>query len=155
MKSKFLIVVTAFMMALSFATPPSYAVGAKQATASLLLPTTGQAMNDEIGAKKTKIMAGIEVAAIATIAILGTAVGGGVVWAGLGPLIANHAWSSVDAYHGANAKQASLMNSQAQLQSAQQTLDFSRQRRFEREETMRSSIRDRVNQAGEQAYMGK
>ena len=135
-------------MIFAFSTPSVFAVGAKEAGASLLLPTTGQAMNGQIGATKTKIMAGVEVALITTVAILGGAVGGGVVWAALGPLMANHAWSAIDAYKGAQNKVDPYV--QQQMTSAQRTLDLSRQRRFEREQSARLSLRERIERAGEQ-----
>ena len=52
--------------------PSAFAVGGKEFGASLLIPTTGQAMNGEFRATKTKIMAGIEVAAITTTVLLAT-----------------------------------------------------------------------------------
>ena len=134
----------AFLMVFAFMTPSAFATGAKEFGASLLLPTTGQAMNNEISSTKTKIMAGIEVASITTIILLGTLVGGGVVWAGIGPLLANHAWSAVDAYKSAQNNQNDAYIQQ-QLSGAQRTLDMSRQNRFERE----SDIRQRVMRAGE------
>lgn len=152
---KSLSILLAVLMIFAIAQPASFAVGgAKEAAASLLLPTTGQAMNDELGSTKTKIMAGIEVAAITTVAILGGVVGGPVVWAGLGPMIANHTWSAVDAYQGAGKKHDAMLRQQIQMAEAQKTLEFSRQRRFERAEAGHSDIRARVAQAGEAAYYG-
>jgi hypothetical protein len=135
----------AFLMIFAFISAPAFAAGAKEFGASLLLPTTGQAMNGQIGSTKTKIMAGIEVASITTIVLLGTLVGGGVVWAGLGPLIANHAWSATDAYRSAQNNNDPYI--QQQLTSAQRNLDVSRQSRFDRE----SDIRQRILKAGEQS----
>ncbi|MCM8775048.1 MAG: hypothetical protein NC930_01645 [Candidatus Omnitrophica bacterium] len=149
MKSKWLCIIMALLMTLTAAAPGAYAFGMKEATASFLVPTTGQAMNGQIGNTKTKIMGGVEVAAITTVAILGGLVGGGVIWAGLGPLIANHAWSSIDAYRSAQYKRDPMY--QQQMLDAQRTLDLSRQRRFEREQMGRSSIRDRIMLAGEEA----
>ena len=126
------------------------AEGFKEGASSLFLPTTGQAMNGELGNTKTKVMAGIEVAAVTTVTILGLATGGGVVWVGLGPLIANHLWSATDAYKGAHAKQDPLV--QQQLLEAQQAIEFSRNRRFDRVQTDRTDIRQRVQMAGEHAY---
>ena len=94
-------------------------------------------------------MAGIEVASVTTLAILGGVVGGPVIWAAAGPLIANHLWSSVDAYRGAQNRIHPLV--QQQMLDAQGTLEFSRQRRFEREQAVRSDIRDRILMAGETA----
>ena len=135
----------AFLIIFASLSAPAFATGAKQFGASLLLPTTGQAMNGEISSTKTKVMAGIEVASITTIVLLGTLVGGGIVWVGLGPLIANHAWSATDAYKSAK-KSNNDPYIQQQLSSAQRTLDVSRQNRFDRE----SDIRQRILKAGEQ-----
>ena len=147
MKHKALSLMLVFLMVFAFTIPSAFAIGAKEAGASLLLPTTGQAMNNEFGTTKSKVMAGVEVAAITTVAILGGVVGGGVIWAGLGPLIANHLWSSADAYKGAQRKQDPMV--QQQMLEAQRMLEVSRQRRFEREQTGRSDIRERIRQAGE------
>jgi hypothetical protein len=136
----------AFLMVFASVSAPAFAAGGKEFGASLLLPTTGQAMNNEIGATKTKIMAGIEVASITTIILLGTLVGGGVVWAGIGPLIANHAWSAFDAFKTARSNHNDPYVQQ-QLAAAQRTLDVSRQNRFDRE----SDIRQRILRAGEQS----
>lgn len=143
MTKKTLACFMAFLMIFAFSAPPVFATGAKEFGASLLLPTTGQAMNGQISNTKTKVMAGIEVASVVTIILLGTLVGGGVVWAGIGPLIANHAWSAADAYQGAQNKTDPYI--QQQLSSAQRTLDASRQGRFDRE----SDIRQRILKAGE------
>ncbi|HRY85638.1 MAG TPA: hypothetical protein P5561_03815, partial [Candidatus Omnitrophota bacterium] len=72
----------AFLMIFASVSAPAFAAGGKEFGASLLLPTTGQAMNGEIGATKTKIMAGIEVAAVTTTILLATLTTGGVFWAG-------------------------------------------------------------------------
>jgi len=149
-RSKAVCLVMALLMLCAMQTP-AFAVGAKQAGASLLLPTTGQAMNGQLGNTKTKIMAGLEVGLITTVAILGGVVGGGVIWAALGPLIANHVWSATDAYVTAQKRNDPVI--QAQMLEAQRTLELSRQRRFSREEEVRSDIRNRVLQAGEQAYV--
>ena len=137
---------TAFLLIFASMTPAVFAEGGKEFGASLLLPTTGQAMNGEIGATKTKIMAGIEVAAVTTTILLATLVGGGIIWAGLAPLLANHAWSAADAYKTARSN-GSDPYIQQQLSSAQRTLDMSRQNRFSRE----SDIRQRLLKAGEQS----
>lgn len=151
MMKKTLSLSVALLMLFTYGSPLSYAVGAKEASASLLLPTTGQSMNGEIGNTKTKVMAGLEVGLITTVAILGGVVGGPVIWAGLGPLIGNHLWSAADAYHGAQGKNRGFSDQQFQMAEAQKTLELSRQRRFERDQVMRSDIRERVQQAGEQA----
>ena len=136
----------AFLMMVAFLSPAAFAAGGKEFGASLLLPTTGQAMNGEIGATKTKIMAGIEVAAVTTTILLATLTTGGIFWAGLGPLIANHAWSAADAFKTARSGNNNDPYIQQQLSSAQRTLDVSRQNRFDRE----SDIRQRILKAGEQ-----
>ncbi len=146
MKKKLSILI-AFLMIFASLSPAAFAVGGKEFGASLLLPTTGQAMNNEIGATKTKIMAGIEVAAVTTTILLATLTSGGLFWVGLGPLIANHAWSATDAFKTARSNQNNNdPYIQQQLSSAQRTLDVSRQNRFERE----SDIRQRILRAGEQ-----
>ena len=137
----------AFLIIVVSLSPTAFAMGGKEFGASLLLPTTGQALNGEIGATKTKIMAGIEVAAVTTTILLATLTTGGLFWVGLGPLIANHAWSAADAFK--TARSGNNSNDpyiQQQLSSAQRTLDVSRQNRFDRE----SDIRQRILKAGEQ-----
>ncbi len=134
-----------FLMIFASLSPSAFAAGGKEFGASLLLPTTGQAMNGEIGATKTKIMAGIEVAAVTATILLATLTTGGIFWAGLGPLIANHAWSAADAFKTARSNNNDPYIQQ-QLSSAQRTLDVSRQNRFDRE----SDIRQRILRAGEQ-----
>ena len=136
----------AFLMIFASLSPSAFAVGGKEFGASLLLPTTGQALNGEIGATKTKIMAGIEVAAVTTTILLATLTSGGLFWVGLGPLLANHAWSAADAYKTARNSHNNDPYIQQQLTSAQRTLDVSRQNRFDRE----SDIRQRILRAGEQ-----
>ena len=149
MKTKSIALIAIFSFTLSTVSQTAFAEGLKEAGASLLLPTTGQTMNDEFGTTKTKLMAGIEVASIATVAILGTAVGGGIVWLGLAPMLANHTWSSVDAYKGAKRRQDPLI--QQQMYDAQRTIDISRQKRFEREQAYRSDAREKIRRAGEQS----
>ena len=129
-------------------TQTSYAEGGKEAFSSLLLPTTGQAMNGELGANKTKIMAGVEVASITAITILGIATGGAAVLFGAAPLAANHLWSATDAYKSARRQGTADPQDMA---DAQRDLDLSRQRRFEREQSYRSSIRERIQRASEMA----
>jgi hypothetical protein len=107
-------------------------------------------MNGQLGDTKTKVMAGIEVAAIGALAVIGGVTSGGIIWTALGPLLANHAWSASDAYMNARRKTDPAV--QSELFDAQRTLELSRQRRFEREQYDRSTLRDRVMQAGEQAY---
>ena len=137
-----------FLMIFASLSSSVFAAGAKEFGASLLLPTTGQALNGEIGATKTKIMAGIEVAAVTTTILLATLTSGGLFWVGLGPLIANHAWSAADAFKTAQSgNNSNDPYIQQQLSSAQRTLDMSRQNRFDRE----SDIRQRILRAGEQS----
>ncbi len=150
MKNKSLTILIAILMLLPLLTPPAHAMGMREAGASLFLPTTGQAMNGQIGNTKTKIMAVAEVGLVTTTAILGGVVGGPVIWVALGPLIANHVWSSTDAYITARNKPESPVV-EAQVMDAQKALELSRQRRFDREETVHSSLRDRVNQAAIEA----
>ena len=69
MKSKSLSLAVAIVMLFALSVPSAFATGAKEAGASLLLPTTGQAMNGELGSTKSKVMAGVEVAAITTVEI--------------------------------------------------------------------------------------
>ena len=148
--SKFFSVLTLLFFAFSFS--PNAHAKIKEATSSLLLPTTGQAQNGQLGNTKTKFMAGVEVAAITTIAVIGFAGGGPAVWFGAGPLIANHLYSSVDAYKNAGRDQSGYSsNSQQEMMDAQRNLELSRERRFDREQTYRSDIRDRIERAGEQS----
>jgi hypothetical protein len=128
---------------------PASATGVKEAGASLLIPTYGQSMNNETYKTKTKIMAGVEFAAITTTAVLATVSSGGTIWIGLGPLIANHVWSSADAYKGAQIKKDPAMKQQ--LLDAQRSLELSRQSRYSNEQGYRMSLRDRILQAGQQA----
>ena len=143
----------AFLTILSLMLASSaYAEGFREAGASFLLPTTGQAMNGQLGDKKTKIMAGLEVAAITTVTVIGFAAGGPAVWFGAAPLIANHVWSASDAYKNAQYQQAPIAADQQQIMDAQRTLELSRQNRFDREQVAREDVRERVRRAGEQAY---
>ena len=141
-----------FSLLLSLAPQQAFATGGKEAAASLFLPTTGQAMNGELGKTKTKVMGFVEVASITTIAVLGIATGGGAVMIGLGPLAANHLWSSVDAYKSAKRKQNYM--AQDQLSDAQGSLELSRERRFDREQGRRLTIRERLELAREQGSEG-
>jgi hypothetical protein len=134
-----------FVMA-SLLVPSAFAAGGKEFGASLLLPTTGQAMNGQIGSTKTKIMGGIEVAAITATVVLGFVAGGPIVWCGAGPLLANHAWSATDAFFSARKRSKEDPYVQQQMLSAQRTLDVSRQNRFARE----SDIRQKIIRAGEE-----
>lgn len=142
--------ITFFLIAvfcLSFM-PQSYAA-VKQGAASLFVPTTGQAMNGQLGNGKTKMMGAIEVASITAVTVLGIATGGATVLFGAIPLAANHLWSATDAYSTAkkNEQNGYYMNSQQQLYDAQRNLDLSRQGRYDRE----YDFRDRIRRAGETA----
>ncbi len=76
--------------------------GMKQAAKSLLIPGWGQydngEFNTESGKVKVGVMAAIEVAAIVTTAVVGGVCGAPLVWIGVGLFIANHVWSSMDAF---------------------------------------------------------
>ncbi len=126
-----------------------FAEGLKEAGASLLLPTTGQAMNGQLGNTKTKIMGGVEVISVAAVTIVGIATGGGAVLLAAAPLAANHLWSAADAYHSAKTKRDPV--AEQQLLEAQRNLDLSRQGRYEREREYQSDVRDRIRRAGELA----
>jgi len=142
----------ALFFTLSLSIEPLYAArpGVKEGVSSFLLPTTGQSMNGEIGSTKTKIMAGVEVASITAIAILGTVSSGGAVWFGIAPLLANHTWSGVDAYRTARGGPDAMMA--MQMNDPQRTMEYARMRRYQREEDFRGDLRTRVQQAGEVGY---
>lgn len=150
MDKKIVSITLVALMFLAVAPHSAFAIGAKEAGASLLLPTTGQAMNGQLGNTKTKLMGALEVGLVTGTAILGGVVGGPVVWATAGPLIANHLWSATDAYR--NAQNKTNPGVQDQIYDAQRTLEFSRQRRFEREQNSRMDIRERIARAGEVTY---
>lgn len=136
--------------------PYASAEGFRQGAASLLLPTTGQAMNGQLGTGKTKLMGGVEVASIAAVVVLGLATGGASVLWGAIPLATNHVWSAADAYKNAGQKNQNftVMAPGQEMAAAQQTIESSRQGRFEREQAGRYDIRERVRLAGEQANNG-
>ncbi len=146
-------IVTLFVLIATLCVSSSvYAEGFREAGASLLLPTTGQSMNGELGTGKTKMMAGIEVAAITTVTVIGFAAGGPIVWLGAAPLIANHVWSAADAYKGAKRKAYyPAAADQQQIYDAQRTLEISREGRFDREQAGRNDLRERMRLASEQA----
>ncbi|MFA6600207.1 MAG: hypothetical protein WC352_06140 [Candidatus Omnitrophota bacterium] len=77
----------------------------KAAGKSVLIPGWGQYQNGEFDTQKGKIkvavMAAIEVAAIVTTGVVGGICGAPQVWIGIGLFIANHVWSSLDAYMSA------------------------------------------------------
>jgi hypothetical protein len=79
----------------------------KAAGKSLLIPGWGQYQNGEFDTQKGKIkvsvMAAIEVAAIVTTGVVGGICGAPQIWIGIGLFIANHVWSSIDAF--VNAKE--------------------------------------------------
>lgn len=148
--NKFLSAIIVLSLVFSF-NPVAHAK-VKEAAASLLLPTTGQAINGQLGNGKTKFMAGVEVAAITTITIIGFAGGGPAVWFGAGPLVANHLYSSIDAYKNAGKnEQANITIAQQEMVDAQRNIEYSRERRFDREQDSRSDLRERIRRAGEQA----
>jgi len=70
MKTKHLVLAVLALMIMPVVTPEAHASAAKAAGASLFLPTTGQAMNGQIGNTKTKLMAVAEVGLVTTTAIL-------------------------------------------------------------------------------------
>lgn len=147
------------LMAFSFISLPARAEGVKQGVSSFVVPTTGQYMNGEFNESKTKLMATMEVAAITTTVILASVVGGPVVWAGVGPLIANHAWSGYDAYE--SAKDKNNVNSYAydaagtqQVYDARRDLDLARQQRYDNVNNQNLSLKERMRLAGEQASRG-
>lgn len=154
MKRKFAASFLVLVFLTSFQPQNAAAQGFREAGASLLLPTTGQALNGEIRSRKTKIMGAIEVASVTTAIVLGTTVSGGLAWIGLAPMIANRAWSATDAYVVArkNPQGQEQPVVQAQVDDAQRTLEYSRQRRFDREQTERADLRDRMRQAAEMGY---
>lgn len=129
----------------SFAFPVHAAI--KEAAASLILPTTGQAMNGELGSTKTKVMGGMEFGLVTGTALIGGMVGGPAVWFTAGPLIVNHVWSSTDAFMSARRNRQN--QSFTGLQDAQRGLDLSREQRYSREQQYRSDIYDRVRMASE------
>ncbi len=145
------------LMALTSISLPAQAEGLKQGTASFILPTTGQAMNGEFNDGKTKLMATMEVAAITTTVILASVVGGPVVWAGIGPLIANHTWSGYDAYKSAKEKNdpyAYNAYSDQPVYDARRDLDLARQQRYDYSNNQNLSLRERMRLAAEQAERG-
>jgi len=122
----------AMVMALCLMATPVFAGhGISHGAASFILPTTGQAMNGQLGNAKTKIMGGLEAALVTTTAILGGAVGGAIIWVALGPLIANHIWSAVDAYYHATPEMTAQVE---QLEDAQRILRESQRRNRARQE---------------------
>ncbi len=144
MNKKMISILLILLAVFTLHTPSSYATGGKEATASLFLPTTGQAMNGELGKGKTKLMAGVEVVSIALITTLGIATGGGIVWVGLAPLIGNHVYSSVDAYKGAKNKKNNLMNQREQTPGS---IEMGNQNRYDRVQPYRSDLRERMIRA--------
>lgn len=147
------------LMVLASVQSPAHAEGAKQAAASFILPTTGQYMNGEFSEGKTKLMAGMEVAAITTTVILASVVGGPVVWAGIGPLIANHTWSGYDAYKTAKEKNENPYGNYAvdggqPVYDARRDLDLARQQRYDNVNNQNLSLRERMRIAAEQANNG-
>ncbi len=147
--------IIAVLTLLSVVQASAHAEGAKQGAASFILPTTGQYMNGEFNEGKTKLMAGMEVAAITATVILATVVGGPIVWAGIGPLIANHTWSGYDAYKTAKEKNenpyANYAADGGQVYDARRDLDLARQQRYDYANNQNLSLRERMRIAAEQA----
>lgn len=144
-----------FFMVMTSISFPAYAEGVKQGVASFVLPTTGQYMNGEFNDSKTKLMATMEVAAITTTVILASVVGGPVVWAGIGPLIANHTWSGYDAYKTAKEKNDPYAAyGEQQVYDARRDLDLARQQRYDYANNQNLSLKERMRLAGEQASRG-
>lgn len=152
MSQKIFAVFMILMLSVSL-TPSASAEGFREGSASLLLPTTGQAMNGQLGNGKTKVMAGVEVASITAVTVLGLATGGAAVLWGAIPLAANHLWSATDAYKNADNKNQMYLaaSPDQEMIDAQRTLEYSRQNRFDREQAGRYDLRERVRLAGEQA----
>jgi len=141
MKNKILSLFLIMQVALLFPSAHLRAAGIKEGVSSLVLPTTGQRMNGEGSSAKTKLMGGVEAIGITTVAILAIASGGGAVWAGIGPLIANHVWSGSDAYATARKNEAALL--QAQIVEVPRPIESRRPSRYD--------IRERIRRAGETA----
>jgi hypothetical protein len=82
----------------------------KAAGKSLLIPGWGQYQNGEFDTQKGKIkvsvMAAIEIAAIVTTGVVGGICGAPQIWIGIGLFIANHVWSSIDAFMNAKEEPA-------------------------------------------------
>lgn len=145
------------LAAILFSSQSVYAEGVKQGASSFILPTTGQYMNGEFNEGKTKVMAGMEVAAVTATVVLATVVGGPVVWAGIGPLIANHTWSGYDAYKTAKEKNSQdpyYSGQEQQVYDARRDLDLARQQRYDYANNQNLSLRERMRIAGEQASRG-
>lgn len=98
---------------------PAYAGNSalKPGASSLLIPGWGQYQNGEFDTKGGRIkswtMILVEVGAIVTTAVVGGTVGAPVVWVGIGLLIANHVWSSFDAFLNAPTEPGVAMSAQA------------------------------------------
>lgn len=143
------------LMVMTSVSLPARAEGVKQGVSSFVLPTTGQYMNGEFNEGKTKLMATMEVAAITTTVILASVVGGPVVWAGVGPLIANHTWSGYDAYKTAKEKNDPYAGyGEQQVYDARRDLDLARQQRYDYANNQNLSLKERMRLAGEQASRG-
>ena len=101
-KISYLLILTAFF---SFAVSPesqASKTGLKEGASSLIIPGWGQYQNGEFESETGKIKAGamiaLEIAAIITTSVVGGVAGYPAVWAGIGIFIANHVWSSFDAF---------------------------------------------------------
>ncbi|MSR77932.1 MAG: hypothetical protein EXS63_06895 [Candidatus Omnitrophica bacterium] len=76
--------------------------GLEEGASSLIVPGWGQYINGEFqtdsGRLKSGTMIAVEIAAIITVSVVGGVAGYPLVWIGIGLLLANHIWSSLDAY---------------------------------------------------------
>lgn len=123
----------------------------KEGTASLLLPTTGQAMNGQLGAGKTKVMGGVEVASVITTTVLGITTGGATVLVGAVPLAINHIWSSMDAYKSARQRELeNAMMGQPASYGTQSNIQMA-QSAYAPEAGRGYDVRERIRRAGETA----
>lgn len=105
-----LFVIAAMVLAVTGAAYAEEKVEDKSLTrgaASLVLPSWGQYLNNEMenktGKLKTGAMIVLEVGGIVTTILLGTLVGYPQIWIGIGILAFNHLWSASDAYMKAPA----------------------------------------------------
>lgn len=144
--------ITAFMLvALMTLIAPSAHAAIKEGAASLFLPTTGQAMNGQLGDGKTKVMGTVEAASIITTAILGVSTGGATVLVGAVPMAINHIWSSMDAYKSARQREVeNAMMGQAPSYGAQSHIQMA-QSAYAPEAGRGYDVRERIRRAGETA----
>lgn len=136
---------TALFLILSSSHSNAYAIGTREAGASLILPTTGQAMNGELGQAKSKIMAGLEFGLVTTAVLLGVSTGGGIVLWAATPLVGNHVWSSYDAYKGAQRKRE--RENQMKLMGQEPSLEIANPYGNDGVSTRSSDIRTRIQRS--------